>query len=425
MTSGLRQSYRVEVSKLAAQLPVRLVLLLCLVGPFAFVAVVRVQQTVPADTLFGRWVHTSGFAVPLVALGFAGSWALPLATSLVAGDIFASEDRHGTWKTILTRSCTRAEIFWAKLLAVATYVVSVVALLTVSSLVAGVTVIGTQSLVSLSGTMIPASRCVWLVVASWASALLPMLGFACVAVLVSIVSRSSVVGVLVPAVLGLVMQLLSLVGRGEIVRTLLLTTPFDAWHGLFVAHRFYRPLVEGAIVSFAYGAVCIEVAWVLFRLRDVAGAGAGRGNRRTPLLVAATAALVAIALGIASDLGPTGITPTRLAHSITPTFENLVLLQQQEVGRRIPHGDSLNVVPTCRRTSGVRSVGPGDDWLCSLDVISPAARQLSLGYEVNVRANGCYTAEGPPTVIGRLTLRTTAGHHVVNPLYEFDGCFET
>jgi ABC-2 type transport system permease protein len=425
MTSGLQEGYRVEVSKLVAQLAVRLVLLLCVVGPFAFVAVVRAQETVPADTLFGRWVHTSGFAIPLVVLGFVGSWALPLAASLVAGDIFASEDRHGTWKTILTRSCTRAELFWAKLLAVATYVVSVVALLTVSSLVAGIAVIGTRPLVSLSGTTIPASRCVWLVVASWASVLLPMLGFACVAVLVSIVSRSSVVGVLVPAVLGLVMQLLSLVGRGEIVRTLLLTTPFDAWHGLFVAHRFYRPLVEGAIVSFAYGAICIEVAWVLFRRRDVAGVAAGRGNRRTPLFVASAAALVAIALGVASDLGPTGITPTRLARSITPTFENLVLLQQREDGGSGASGESLNVVPICRRTSGVRSVGPGDDWVCSLDVTGPPARQLWLGYEVNVRANGCYTAEGPPTVIGRLMLRATAGHHVLNALYEFDGCFET
>jgi hypothetical protein len=42
-----------------------------------------------------------------------------------------------------------------------------------------------------------------------------------------------------------------------------------------------------------------------------------------------------------------------------------------------------------------------------------------------VRANGCYTAEGPPTEIGRLTLRTRTGRNVVNPLYEFDGCFET
>jgi ABC-2 type transport system permease protein len=212
------ESYRVEVAKLAAQLPVRLVLLVCAVGPFAFVAVLRLQDTVPADTLFGRWVHESGFAVPLVALGFAGSWALPFAASLVGGDIFASEDRHGTWKTILTRSCTRADIFVGKLLAVATYCVAVVTLLTASSIAAGVVVIGAQPLVSLSGTMIPPGTSVWLVVASWASALLPMLGFACLAILVSIVSRSSVVGVLVPGLLGLVMQLLSLVGRGDLVR---------------------------------------------------------------------------------------------------------------------------------------------------------------------------------------------------------------
>ena len=40
-----------------------------------------------------------------------------MIAGLVGGDLFASEDRHGTWKTILTRSCTRDDIFVGKLLA--------------------------------------------------------------------------------------------------------------------------------------------------------------------------------------------------------------------------------------------------------------------------------------------------------------------
>src|SRR5204862_239578 len=119
-------------------------------APFLFAIALRIQTAVPADTLFGIWVHASGFAVPLVALGFVTSWAFPVLISLVAGDIFASEDRYGTWKTVLTRSCTRRDVFAGKVLAAATWSVLVVVLLAVSGLVAGLLLIGSQPLVRLS-----------------------------------------------------------------------------------------------------------------------------------------------------------------------------------------------------------------------------------------------------------------------------------
>ena len=78
----------------------------------------KVQSGTPADALFGVWVHSSGFAISLVILGFAGNWGFPIIAGALAGDLFSSEDRHGTWKTILTRSCTREDVFAGKLLAV-------------------------------------------------------------------------------------------------------------------------------------------------------------------------------------------------------------------------------------------------------------------------------------------------------------------
>jgi ABC-2 type transport system permease protein len=79
--------------------------------------VLKVQSGTPSDALFGAWVHSSGFAISLVILGFAGTWGVPVIAGLLGGDLFASEDRHGTWKTILTRSCRRADLYVAKLLA--------------------------------------------------------------------------------------------------------------------------------------------------------------------------------------------------------------------------------------------------------------------------------------------------------------------
>ncbi|GLY77482.1 ABC transporter permease [Actinoallomurus iriomotensis] len=263
--------YRWELIKLSRQVKAQVVFGLCLLAPFLFVAALNVQSNTPQDTLFGRWVHDSGFSVPLVVLGFAGQWALPAVTSVVAGDIFACEDRYGTWKTILTRSCGRSQIFAGKTLAALTFSVAATVLLGLSSLAAGVLVVGRQPLIGLSGTLLSPGHSTVLVLESWAATLLPVLGFTALGLLLSVASRSSAVGVGGPVVVGLVMQLASLVNAPAAVRALLLTTPFGAWHGLFTATPFYGPLVQGAIVCAGYFVLCVGGAYALLRRRDITG----------------------------------------------------------------------------------------------------------------------------------------------------------
>ena len=96
--------YRTERRKLADAAASRALALLCVLGPFAFTVILRSQTGTPSDTIFGVWVHSSGFAIPLVVLAFAGSWGFPVLAGVLAGDIFSAEDRYGTWKTVLTRS---------------------------------------------------------------------------------------------------------------------------------------------------------------------------------------------------------------------------------------------------------------------------------------------------------------------------------
>src|SRR5579862_7685828 len=98
---------------------------ICAIGLLAFAAILKVQSGTLSDALFGAWVHSSGFALSLVILGFAGTWGFPIVAGVLAGDLFASEDRHGTWKTILTRSCTREDLFAGKVLAAGTVVIGV------------------------------------------------------------------------------------------------------------------------------------------------------------------------------------------------------------------------------------------------------------------------------------------------------------
>jgi ABC-2 type transport system permease protein len=141
--AGTAAAYRWEITKLAALLRTRVMLAACVVVP-PIVVLVLDGQVPPADTLYGRYVHASGYAVPLLLLGFATQWIFPLLTSLVAGDIFASEDQLGTWKTVLTRSVSRAQVFWAKTLAAVTFAVAVLVVLAVSTIVSSVAIVGAQ-----------------------------------------------------------------------------------------------------------------------------------------------------------------------------------------------------------------------------------------------------------------------------------------
>jgi ABC-2 type transport system permease protein len=269
--NGTAVVWRMEMTKLAGQIRVRAVVLLCVTVPFLVVGAFHVQSAVPSDTLFGQWVHSSGFAVPLVVLGFSGQWVLPVLVALVAGDIFSSEDHFGTWKTVLTRSRSRGEIFAGKLLAAVTYSVAVVVVLAVASLAAGAAS-GTQPLVGLSGQLVPAGQATTLVLASWATQLAPVLAFTAIAVLLSVLARNSVVGTGAPVLIALVLQLLTLVDLPRSLRVVLPDTPFVSWHGFWVQVPFYGPLREGIVTGLVWFVVGAVAAWVVFRRRSIRAA---------------------------------------------------------------------------------------------------------------------------------------------------------
>ncbi|MBA2716497.1 MAG: ABC transporter permease, partial [Propionibacteriales bacterium] len=233
----LVDAIRWEMSKLGAQARARWTLLVCLVAPVLIVIAINAQQRPPKDSLYGRHIHESGLAVALLILGFAAQWILPLLTALVAGDIFASEDQHGTWKTVLTRSASRGQLFWAKAVTALTFATSVLVVLAASTIVASVLIVGHQDLTGLTGQVIPAATATQLVALSWAIALAPLLGFTCLAILLSVRSRNPAVGIAAPVVIGLVMQLVGGLGSVEGIRPFLLTTPFETWHGLLTEDR--------------------------------------------------------------------------------------------------------------------------------------------------------------------------------------------
>jgi ABC-2 type transport system permease protein len=424
---GLWHVYRAERRKLSNQLATRLLALICIVGPFAFAGVLKIQTGSPADTLFGVWVHQSGFALSLVVLSFCGAWGFPVLAGVLAGDIFASEDRYGTWKMVLTRSSTRRDLFAGKVLAAMTFSVGLLVLLAVSSLAAGLLLVGDGSVVDLSGRVLSPGHSLVLVLVAWLLNLLPMLAFTSLAVLLSVATRNGIVGVVGPALIDLVMQLLLLVGSGVWLHLLLASSAFQDWYALFTAHPYFGPLVVACIVSLIWIAASLAGSWLLIRRRDYAGAPVSRRpGWVVPVRVAVGSAVLVAFLAIASNWGPAGDTAAKLKASLEPTFNNLTLLQQRELGRTVAPGAKLNVLTSCSRRASTPN-GPGD-WICTLDVFIPQPgaqpfQQTPVTYDVSLQSNGCYKAESPPTFVGQQTMKDAYGNQVVNPLFVIYGCF--
>jgi ABC-2 type transport system permease protein len=87
-------------------------------------------------------------------------------------------------------------------------------------------------------------------------------------VLFSIATRNAPAGIIAPVIVGGLMQLYGFVGTATTIRAALLTTPFEAWHGLFAAHPYHGPILTGAIVSAVYVVVGLGGGAMLLRRRD-------------------------------------------------------------------------------------------------------------------------------------------------------------
>ncbi len=426
---GVSAAARVERSKLIAQLPLRLLAVACLAGPLMFAILLKAQSGAPSDALFGAWVHSSGFAVSLVVLGFAGTWGFPIIAGVLAGDLFAGEDRQRTWNTILTRSRTLEEVFAGKALAALTLTLVLGLLLAAMSLVAGLTLVGAHRLVDFGGRQLAPGHLLVLVVASWLICLAPLMAYSSLAILFSVLSRNGIVGVLGPVLVALVTQLLALVGKGIWVHFLLIGSGFDAWHGLFAAHPFFGPLLVSLIVCLVWVAGALGGAWVVLSRRDfVAGAGSSRTGWQTPLRLSFAVIALIVLLALASSWGPVGVTAQRLTASLGPEFRRLTLLQQDLLGHPIPAGARYRILPVCGGR-GTRRQGPGE-WKCTMNVyvILPGARQplsdTPVSYDVSVQSNGCYKATSPPAYVGAAQIRDRRGRVVVNPLVTIYGCVD-
>jgi ABC-2 type transport system permease protein len=268
---GVLSIYRWELRKLRSQKRTYLGLGAAALVPVIFSVAVAAQSGGPNDVPFGRYIHDTGLAIPLVLLLFGSVWMFPLITALVAGDIVAAEDHNGTLKMILTRSVDRQQVFGAKTLAAMTYAAAAIALTGAVAVIAGVAVSGFKPITSLSGTQVSAPRGLGLVGASLLVYLIPILSVASIGLLLSTVFRNSAAAVVGTLMVSLLLQLIGILPGLGGLRPYLLSTQFDAWQGFLRTPVDWAPVVRAAWVCSLYALPALGAGFLVFLRRDVAG----------------------------------------------------------------------------------------------------------------------------------------------------------
>jgi ABC-2 type transport system permease protein len=425
------RGYRFELVKLVSQWRIRLLVLACWLAPAVFVAAVSQQSDLPTDTLFGRWMNVTGWAGPLVMLGFAGIYALPLLTSVVAGDVFAAEDRLGTWRHLLVAVRSHRRIFVSKALASLTVILVLVAGMAVSSAVGGVLAVGSHPLVGLDGHVIAPADAAGLVLLAWICVLAPTLALAGIGLLGSVALGRSPMGLLLPAVVALAMGVAQMLPLPVAVRLALPSYGFIAWEGLFTSPAQAGPLVIGIVVSLLWAVLATVLAYLVFVRRDFTNLSTDGTSRRALTLGALPlAGLLVVTIGFVAVATPStgsGIDQDKVQQSVATAFAHLYRLQTQQLHRPDVTEEQLATTVACTKGDGlVEPEGPGNDWRCvatwHLPGTSAAGQAI---YQLDVASDGQYVADGdgPKEVNGYFLLRSPDGDRP-NPLWQFDGHIE-
>jgi ABC-2 type transport system permease protein len=427
---SVARGYRFELVKLLSQWRVRVLLVACWLAPAVFVAVVSQQASLPVDTLFGRWMHATGWAGPLVLLGFSGSWALPLLTSLIAGDVFASEDRLGTWRHLLVAVRSPRRIFVSKALSSLSVILVLVIGLVVSSTISGVLVVGNHQLIGLDGHLLSPSDAAGRVLLAWLCALAPTLALAAIGLLGSVAMGRSPMGLLLPAVVALAMQIVQQLPVPVAFRLALPGYAFISWNGLFTAPAQLGPLLIGTAVSLVWVIVATGLAYIIFVRRDFTNPvhdGSGR------LAVTAGLLPLVVLLGVSTAvLTPvtgfgSGINQDKVQRSVATSFAHLYRLQTKELNRADVTEAQLQSAAECTKGGDqVAAKGPGNDWRCVVSWHIPGVEAAgSAIYQLDINPLGRYVADGdgPKEVNGFFLVRTPSGDEP-NPLWQFDGNIE-
>jgi hypothetical protein len=237
-------------------------------------------------------------------------------------------------------------------------------------------------------------------------------------------------GLLLPALVALAMQLAQMLPLPVAVRLALPGYAFIAWNGLFTSPAQLGPLLIGVAVSLVWAVVATALAYLLFVRRDFTNlAYDGSGAARSPSGLLPLAGLLAVTVGWS---------PWRPRRRAPGSSRTRCSVARHRVRPPLPPADraaappdvteaQLRTTAACTKGGGqVAQEGPGNDWRCVVSWHLPGVAATGTAiYQLDITADGRYVADGdgPKEVNGYFLVRTPTGD-APNPLWQFDGNVE-
>lgn len=341
--------------------------------------------------------------------------------------MFASEDRLGTWRHLLVAVRSPRRIFVTKTLASLTVILLLVAGLACSSAVGGLLTVGNQPLAGLDGHLLTPGDAAVKVLLAWVCVLAPTLALAAVGLLGSVTLGRSPMGLLLPALVALAMQLAQMLPLPVAVRLALPGYAFIAWNGLFTGPGRIGPLLIGITVSLVWAVTATVLAYFLFLRRDFTNpTDDGSPRRAITAGVLPLAALAAVTVGVVAGTTTatgSGIEQAKVQRSVATAFAHLYRMQTEQLNRPAVTEAQLKATATCTKgnvSDGAQ--GPGNDWRCVVSWHLPDVEATGTAvYQLDVAPDGRFVADGdgPKEVNGYFLVRTPNGD-TPNPLWQFD-----
>ena len=424
---ALGRSYRFELVKLVSQWRIRLLLLACLLAPAVYTAVISRQTSLPADAVYGRLMNQSGWAGSLAVLAFLGTLLLPLLTSVVAGDVFAVEDRLGTWRHLLVAVRSPRRIFASKALAALTVVLALLACLMVSSMAGGLLSIGSHPLPGLDGHLLGSAELARTVLLAWLTVVPPTLAFSAVGLLGSVALGRSPLGLMTPVALALVLMGIQVLPVPVALRLALPTHAFLSYRGLFTEPGQLGPFWVGLVVSVSWAGLATFLAYRLFVRRDFTDL-ANDGSRGVVLAgigsLAGLVTVTTVAVAVTTGTTGSGIGTSKVEAALSTSFSHLYVLQTEQLHRPAVTEAQLHTTTSCDKGGPrVEDQGAGAGWRCTVTWTLPGTTAVGTAiYQLEVAPEGRFVADGdgPKEVNGFFQVRTPTGD-APNPLWQFDG----
>ncbi|MER6920653.1 ABC transporter permease, partial [Streptomyces spiralis] len=259
------------------------------------------------------------------------------------------------------------------------------------------------------------------------------LALAAIGLLGSVVLGRSPMGLLLPALVALAMQLAQMLPLPVAVRLALPGYAFISWNGLFTGPAQLGPLLIGIAVGLVWAVTATALAYLLFLRRDFTNpTDDGSGRRAVTAAVLPLAGLVAagvavVAASTTATATGSGITQDKVQGSVATAFAHLYRMQTEQLHRPAVTEAQLRATAACTKGSvRVAAEGPGNDWRCVVSWHLPGVEATGTAiYQLDVTADGRFVADGdgPKEVNGYFLVRTPNGD-APNPLWQFDGNVE-